>query len=124
MPNSFEVPLFGTITPSQSECWESSIEHDGDEVSIALVIDSETYVDPNPIERAAATLNRFDELAQSTFTALLADLSENGEDSAVQLYRQHHLAELSDEELASFGDTSSWPDDAEAFLKHLSLIHI
>jgi len=101
--------------------WSGEIAVDGSRVDVWLTTDIEPTA--AQLDTAATFLrevHRFDRIAREAVAAELED-----DDSAVALYVTHHLAELSDADLAAtFGTSRREEIEPSRFLVRLMLDHV
>ena len=111
-------PVLGPLPPNAEGYWSKSVAH-GD-VSIDVDVNLDGDVDGVAVGRLTSRLRDLSGLEVQARAAMRAEAES--EASAVALYRSHHAAELSSEELAAcFGGSDAWRADVSAFVSALQL---
>lgn len=111
-------PVFGPLQDDAEGYWSKSIKHGDASIEVDLNIDGD--IEFAAVSRLTSRLSDLHALEAQARAAMRADVTS--EDSAVMLYRSHHVAELSAEALAAcFGGSDAWRTDVPAFVAALHL---
>jgi len=117
-----QIEPFGEIDPENLEdYYGGEIEIDGDIIEIDINFDSAS-VDEGLLKQVADFLSRIDSRIEQAFAAITDDLELDEDTGTARFYLQHHLNELSDDELQSVFGTDDVTE--EIFLDNLLVTRI
>ncbi|MBD3674081.1 MAG: DUF2004 domain-containing protein [Planctomycetaceae bacterium] len=113
---------FGEIDPHDlDECYDAQIEVNGDPIEIDLNFESKT-IEVDILKKVSQSIDAVDVQIQKAFEALSADFDLGEESEAALFYLEHHLEQLSDDEILKiFGSTEI---TKELFLKKIAVSRI
>ena len=117
-----EIEIFGKIDPnSPAEYYEGTVALGGNSVEIDLNFESEE-IEKDVIESASDFLKSLDKFAEKAFGEISNDYDLGEESEAARFYLQHHIDELSEDELKDVFGTLDI--DKETYFKALSIRRI
>jgi len=117
-----QIEPFGEIDPGNLEdYYGGEIEIDGDIIEIDINFDSAS-VDSGLLKKVSDFLSAVDSRIEKAFSAIADDLELDEDTGTARFYLQHHLNELSDEELLSVFGTDDVTE--EIFLDSLLVTRI
>lgn len=117
-----QIEPFGEIDPENIEdYYGGEIEIDGDIIEIDVNFDS-TSVDAGLLKKVSDFLTGIDTRIEKAFAAIADDLELDEDTGTARFYLQHHLNELSDDELQSVFGTDDVTE--EDFLDNLLVTRI
>ncbi len=114
-----EIEIFGKIDlESPEEYYEGTINLQGNDVEIDLNFESDE-IDPSTLEHVSKVLKNAEDMTKKAFEAISKDYDLDEESETARFYLQHHLDELSKEELSDiFGEDEI---SKESFMNSLIL---
>ena len=119
---SLEILPFGKVdSKNVEEYYDGSVKVDGKDVDVDLNFESES-VDHDLVKNVGSVISNILEFAHQAWSAISDDWELGAESETARFYLQHHLDELSEEEVVKLFGTSSV--DKSVFFKALSLVRI
>jgi hypothetical protein len=114
-----EIEIFGKIDPSSpEEYYGGTINLQGNDVEIDLNFESES-IGESVFKSVSDFLNNAESMTKKAFSAIASDFDLGDESETARFYLQHHLDELSKDELSEiFGEEEV---NKESFMNSLIL---
>lgn len=120
----YTLPHFGNLSlENLEEYYDVDIEFDGNQIQIDLNFENKTFDKPT-MDKVKKFIENIDKFDKQNKTYILNDYNDEDGDT-VKLYLEHHLEEVSKEELSNlidFEDTTKEPE--QQLLTKLTLVRV